>query len=149
MRMTPAYLIRHLLASYAYRLRKITENVSPNFWDFAVGSEVRTPSQIINHMISLLIFACSFFDKSFHEKRVLMDKKKMLADVNALLLCLDNYLTEDSSLYKGLAYEKLIQGPIVDLITHVGQLAMIRKISGNPIKKEKFVDADIQAGSFL
>jgi hypothetical protein len=42
--------------------------------------------------------------------------------------------------------EKLFQGPIADALTHVGQIAMLRRISGSPILGENYLQADIVAG---
>jgi hypothetical protein len=42
--------------------------------------------------------------------------------------------------------ERLLQGPIADAITHVGQLAMMRQISGIPVRGENYFKADIRTG---
>jgi hypothetical protein len=42
--------------------------------------------------------------------------------------------------------EKLFQGPIADAFTHVGQLALLRRLAGAPVRGENFVRADIVAG---
>jgi hypothetical protein len=42
--------------------------------------------------------------------------------------------------------EQLFQGPVADALTHVGQLAMLRRLSGSPIRGENFFVADIKAG---
>ncbi len=44
------------------------------------------------------------------------------------------------------AAEKLIQGPLADALTHVGQLAMLRGIAGSPIRPESYARAEIVAG---
>jgi len=40
----------------------------------------------------------------------------------------------------------LFQGPVADALTHVGQLAMLRRMSGSPTRGENFYVAAIQAG---
>jgi hypothetical protein len=42
--------------------------------------------------------------------------------------------------------ERLIQGPVTDAFTHVGQLAMLRRLSGSPIRGENLYVAEITAG---
>ena len=42
--------------------------------------------------------------------------------------------------------EKLFQGPIADALTHVGQLAMMRRAAGAPVKGENYFVADITVG---
>jgi len=40
----------------------------------------------------------------------------------------------------------LIQGPLADALTHVGQLAMLRGAAGAPVRPESYARADIVAG---
>jgi hypothetical protein len=42
--------------------------------------------------------------------------------------------------------ERLIQGPIADAFSHVGQLAMLRRLSGSPMHGENYYVADVAAG---
>jgi hypothetical protein len=42
--------------------------------------------------------------------------------------------------------EKLFQGPIADALTHVGQIAMLRRLAGCPCHGENYFVADIVAG---
>ena len=61
---------------------------------------------------------------------------------------LDRALASDASL-KGPAenqVEKLIQGPIADALTHVGQLAMLRGMAGAPLRPESYARAEIVVG---
>ena len=44
------------------------------------------------------------------------------------------------------ATEKLIQGPLADALTHVGQLALLRGMAGAPIRPESYARAVITAG---
>jgi len=56
----------------------------------------------------------------------------------------DNYLAGDESLHA--SPEKLFQGPVADALNHIGQLAMLRRMAGNPIKGENYFMADISRG---
>jgi hypothetical protein len=42
--------------------------------------------------------------------------------------------------------EKLIQGPLADALTHVGQLAMLRGMAGVPVRPESYPRAEIVVG---
>jgi hypothetical protein len=57
---------------------------------------------------------------------------------------LDNYLAGQENIQAPL--ERLFQGPIADALTHVGQLALLRRMAGTPIGGENFFKADIKAG---
>jgi hypothetical protein len=57
---------------------------------------------------------------------------------------LDRRLVSDASL--GHSAEMLIQGPIADALTHVGQLSMLRGVAGAPVRPESYARAEIVAG---
>ena len=42
--------------------------------------------------------------------------------------------------------EKLFQGAIADSLTHIGQLAILRRLGGAKMKSENYSRADIVAG---
>jgi hypothetical protein len=42
--------------------------------------------------------------------------------------------------------EQIFQGPIADALTHVGQLAMLRRLAGQPVRAESYVRAKIAVG---
>jgi hypothetical protein len=46
----------------------------------------------------------------------------------------------------GIPWERLVQGPIADALTHTGQLAMLRRIEGTPIKGENYARAQVTVG---
>jgi hypothetical protein len=56
----------------------------------------------------------------------------------------DSYLSSDASL--ACPIEKLIQGPIGDALTHVGQIVMLRRLAGKPVRVEAYFTAEINAG---
>ena len=57
---------------------------------------------------------------------------------------IDAYLVSEEPL--GGTPEKLFQGPIADAFTHVGQIAMLRRLAGSPVSGENYFKADIVAG---
>lgn len=63
---------------------------------------------------------------------------------HAALAAFDAYLASDKPSQAPI--ENLLQGPIVDALTHVGQIAMMRRLAGSPLKGENFFAADIAAG---
>ena len=40
--------------------------------------------------------------------------------------------------------KRLLQGPFSDVLTHIGQLAMLQRIVGNPLDWEDFSSSDIR-----
>jgi hypothetical protein len=54
------------------------------------------------------------------------------------------YLASDGPLHE--PTEKLFQGPVADAFTHVGQIAMLRRMAGAPVRGENYHRAHIAAG---
>ena len=57
---------------------------------------------------------------------------------------LDRFLASDAPLSH--SPELLIQGPLADAMTHVGQLALLRGAAGAPVRPESYARANIVAG---
>jgi hypothetical protein len=62
----------------------------------------------------------------------------------AALEAFDAFLASEEPL--AVAPEKLFQGPVADALTHVGQLAMLRRLAGGAVRGENYFQADIVAG---
>ena len=56
----------------------------------------------------------------------------------------DSYLASDATLV--CPVEKLVQGPVGDALTHVGQIVMLRRMAGKPVRAEGYFTAEIVAG---
>ena len=59
----------------------------------------------------------------------------------------DAFLASDRPL--GARAERLLQRPIADTLTHVGQLMMLRRLAENPLRSENYAAAEIAAGRVL
>jgi len=62
----------------------------------------------------------------------------------ATVASFDEYLASDARL--ACSSERLFQGPIADALTHVGQLSMLRRVVGSPVRGENYFKADIALG---
>jgi hypothetical protein len=67
-----------------------------------------------------------------------------IARFHASLLEFDRYLASDAPL--GASAEELFQGPISDALTHIGQIAIMRRQDDSPVRSEVYARADISAG---
>jgi hypothetical protein len=136
-------LIRHTLATLAYRATRALEGAPEGFGGFArVG---RKPVQILAHMGDLLDWALSMADgaRRWHssEPQAWEKEKRRFFDA---LQAFDAYLASDKPLHA--TVEQLFQGPVADALTHVGQLAMLRRLAGCPTRGENFFVAAIAVG---
>jgi hypothetical protein len=138
-------LLRHILATLAYRGGKTIRDAGASFADYGSADNARTPAKILAHVGDLLDWGLSMADGSrqWHDSAPLPWEKECERFFVSLQK-FDDYLATDKPLQA--SSEKLFQGPIADALTHVGQLAMLRRIAGVPIKGENYYAADIAAG---
>lgn len=136
-------LLRHTLATLAYRGAKTLRDAPASFAEF--GGAGRTPVQILAHLGDLLDWARSMADgtRRWHESKPLPWDQE--ADrFFAALKKFDEYVASGETLQTPV--EKLFQGPVADALTHVGQLAMMRRLAGAPIQGENYFVAAIEIG---
>jgi hypothetical protein len=138
-------LLRHMVATLAYRGGKALRNASPEFATFRAGPQTRTPAEILAHLGDLLDWAVSLVDgkQSWHNSPPL-DWDAGVARFFGALETLDQRLAASERL--GSSPEKLFQGPIADSLTHIGQIAMLRRLAGAPVRGENYLVAEIAVG---
>ena len=138
-------LFRHTLATLAYRCGKTLRDAPAGFADFQAGSGARTPVQILAHIGDLLDWGLSMANG----ERKWNDSTPLPWDqeVNRFFAALknfDDYLASDAPLQSSL--ENLFQGPLADAFTHSGQIGILRRMAGAPVKAENYFKAEIQTG---
>lgn len=138
-------LLRHAVATLAYRGAKAIRNAPPSVADFHVADGTRTPLQLVSHIGDLLEWAVSLAEgeQRWHVAQPTTwdaESKRMFT----ALARLDEYLSSDRPL--GCRPEKLLQAPLADALTHVGQIMMLRRLAGAPVRSESFAVAEIVAG---
>ncbi len=138
-------LLRHTVATVAYRGGKAVRGAPASFATFAAGDPPKTPEQILAHIGDLFDWALSIAEgaQKWNNSTPLAWGDEVARFFGALKR-FDDYLASDAPL--GSAPERLFQGAIADALTHVGQLAMLRRLAGCPIKGENYYQADIAAG---
>jgi hypothetical protein len=136
-------LLRHTLATVAYRAGKTLRGATPEFAEFQGAG--RTPLQILAHMGDLFDWALS----TARGRETWRDSSALPWDREverffAALAAFDAYLASDEPIRAPI--EKLFQGPIADALTHTGQLAMLRRLAGCPMRGENYFVAEIATG---
>ncbi|MFY9821024.1 MAG: hypothetical protein WAM82_06560 [Thermoanaerobaculia bacterium] len=139
------HFLRHVLATLAYRGGKALRDAPPSFASFKAGETSRTPLEILVHVGDLFDWAC-FLATGQNTRRNVPPGSwdEEVARFFAGLQRLDAALA--SNAVRDVPAERLFQGPIADALTHVGQLAMLRRMAGAPVKGENYFEAEIQAG---
>jgi hypothetical protein len=138
-------LLRHTLATVAYRGGKAVRDAPSSFATFRAGDETRSPDVLLAHIGDLFDWALTIAKGAqvWHNSTPLPWDAEV-ARFFETLTRLDNYLASDSEL--ACPPERLFQGPIADALTHIGQMAMLRRLAGAPIKGENYYRADIASG---
>jgi hypothetical protein len=136
-------LLRHTLATLAYRAARALEGSPDSFAGFDGAG--RTPAQILAHMGDLFDWALSMAQggQRWHNSDLLPWAEEQ-SRFFAVLRAFDGYLTSGERIHAPI--ERLFQGPVADALTHVGQLAMLRRLAGCPIRGENYYVAEIAAG---
>ena len=138
-------LLRHAVATLAYRGARAARGAPPEFASFRAASSTRTPAEILAHMGDLLDWAVSLCrGQETWKNSPPLPWKDGVARFHEGLTQLDSVLAAGDPI--GCPAEKLFQGPIADALTHVGQISMLRRMAGTPVRGENFFRADIAAG---
>jgi len=138
-------LLRHTVATLAYRGAKAVADAPNGFGEFRVGASSRTPAEILAHIGDLLDWAVAL--AAGHNRwnpTPVAPWDDLVRRFFTTLSIFDDYLASDRPL--GSPAERLFQGPVADALTHVGQITMLRRLAGSPIRGENYARADIVAG---
>jgi hypothetical protein len=138
-------LLRHAVATLAYRGGKATRGAPEGFEALKASGTTRTPGEILAHVGDLLAWAFSMAEgtPAWSESKPLPWADEV-ARFHAGLANLDGFLASDAPL--ATPTEKLFQGPIADAFAHVGQIALLRRLGGGPVRGENYFRAEIVAG---
>ena len=138
-------MLRHTVATLAYRGGKAVRGAPAGFAAFKAGPTTRTPAEVLAHIGDLLDWALALAQgrSEWHPK----PPQAWDEDVRRFhegLAAFDAYLASSAPLLS--PAEGLFQGPVADAINHVGQLNMLRRMAGSPVKGENYFKAEIVAG---
>jgi hypothetical protein len=137
-------MLRHTLATAAYRGGKALRHAPPEFSAFRAAPGSRSAGQILAHLGDLLDWAISMVRGA----QTWQDSKPQAwdADVERFFSRLEAFDAALASRPDSGSDAQLFQGPIADMLTHIGQIAMLRRLAGSPVKGENYAVADITAG---
>lgn len=140
-------VVRHLAATLAYRAAKVLRDAPSDFGAASFGPATRRPVQIVAHMADLMQWGVSLARAGNVWKPDGSDDWH--TEVQRFfegLAALDRALASDEEAFTG-SIEQVIQGPLADALTHVGQLALLRGMARAPVRPENYARATIVAGS--
>lgn len=138
-------LLRHTVATLAYRGGKAVRGAPPEFAGFRAGPTSRTPVEILAHVGDLLDWGARMSQGEYRWT----DAEPLPWDEEV-----DRFFAGLERLDRALAAsdercfpaEKIFRGPVADALSHVGQIAMLRRLAGSPVRGENFFQAEIETG---
>jgi hypothetical protein len=143
--MTARDHLRHTLATLAYRGSKALRGAPEAFATFDAGGGTRTPLQILAHMGDLMEWALSQIQGN--ERWTPATSEGWEQEVTRFfdgVAALDAFLASDAPLAQ--PEGRIFQGAVADALTHVGQINLLRRMAGVPVRGENYNKADIRTG---
>jgi hypothetical protein len=142
---TQRELLRHTLATLAYRASKCLRGVPEEMATFRASETARTPSEILAHMGDLFDWAVSMAvgKQAWHNSAPLPWEQEVERFFSTLGR-FEDVLASDAPIHT--SPEGLFQGPVADALMHLGQIAILRRIAGSPIRGENYFRAQIVSG---
>ena len=138
-------LLRHLIVTVAFRCRVAIANAPEDFAEFRAAKDARSPAETLAHLGDLMAGSLHLLKGEFVELvSVPLPWEQEVERCFAAMRELDAFLASDPEI--AFPVEKFVQGPIGDALTHVGQIVLLRRISGSPVRAEPYFMADIELG---
>jgi hypothetical protein len=138
-------LLRHTVATVAYRGAKVVRGAPPSFAEFQSGPTTRTPAQVLAHIGDLFEWALSIAKGAQHwHDSTPLEWEREVERFFRTLADFDAYLASNGPLDS--SPEALFQGPVADALNHIGQIALLRRLAGSPIRGENYHRAKIVIG---
>jgi hypothetical protein len=140
----PVDALRHVLVTLSYRFEHALEGAPEGFAAFATGADVRTPVELVRHLAGLMRFADALWTGA--APPAAPDPGPWADEVAAFrheLRAFDATLRRLPAPAGGTAAHRVLQGPLIDAATHVGQLVTLRRLAGAPVERRRFVPVDM------
>jgi len=135
-------LLRHFLATLAYRTQKALRGAPESFHSFRASPGVRTPHELVHHIDSLMGYARTFFIGGVYRQEVLPAFQDEVQRLHATIEDVALHLKLGTP-FEGITPERMLQGPFADAMTHVGQIAILRRLADSPVPSENFIYANV------
>jgi hypothetical protein len=136
-------LLQHFLAAIAYRTQKALREAPAGFAEFRAEPNARTPHELLWHMTRVVGYAQTMLRGGEFKPPAVPTFGAEVARFHAMLDALHTDF-EDAGLTAAITDAQFLQGPLADVMTHAGQLALLRRLAGSPVPPENFIHADVQ-----
>ena len=136
-------LLRHYLRALSFRLEHVLASADAAFGDFDAGQGARTPSEIVRHLSGLIVFVGEQYGGPSRAALPALGWQAERDRFRTQLRALEALLGAGAARRGPLSAFQLWQGPLADAMTHVGQLALLRRLAGAPSAPVRYWQADL------
>ena len=138
-------LLRHTVATVAYRGGKAVRGAPESFAAYSADGTPRTAVKTLAHIGDLFDWALSQAkDAEAWNDSTPLEWEREIERFFTTLQRFDEFLASDAAL--AATPERIFQGAVADALTHIGQLATLRRLAGTRMKSENYSRAEIVAG---
>ncbi len=138
-------ILRHMVASIAYRASRSLRNPPLGFENVRFADDGMTARELVLHMTNVLAFALAALTDTERVRHEALEWKSEIDRFYAVLGDVDARLAAGAAIEPGMEL-KLVQGPLSDALTHIGQLNALRRKAGAPIPPISYIKADVRIG---
>lgn len=138
-------LLRHLVATVVFRGGVAILDAPDDFSVFQIDKDIRTPGELLAHICDLLQGSHFLMKGDFvYLNSSPLQWEEEVSRFFSVAKEFDSFLASDEPLHQPV--EKITQGPVADALTHVGQIVMLRRAAGEPIRFANYFAAEIVPG---
>jgi hypothetical protein len=138
-------LLRHTVATAAYRGGKVLRGAPEGFSETRASDGARSAGEILAHVGDLFDWAVSLVEgRQRWKNSTPLPWLEEVARFHGSLKAFDEALV--SRPVTAAEAERLFQGPIADALTHIGQIAQLRRIAGSNVRPENYFLAEVFKG---
>ena len=138
-------ILRHLIAAIAYRSSRSLRDAPAGFENVRLSDDGMSAGELVLHITNVMSFALAIVTRTARVRHDAMAWQQQVERFYALLGEVDAKLEQSATVEEGMDL-KLVQGPLADTLTHIGQLHAMRRKAGAPIGAANYVVADVQIG---
>jgi uncharacterized damage-inducible protein DinB len=138
-------LLRQLIATIAFRASRSLRDAPAALENVRLGEGGMTARELVHHMTNVMAFALATVTGTERIRHDALDWPREIDRFYSLLAQVDSRLAEGAIMDAGMDL-RLVQGPLADALTHVGQLHAMRRMAGEPVPATNYIKADVQIG---
>ena len=134
-------IILHLIKTIQFRLDYAVSQADEQYPALSLGHGVRTPMEILHHIQGLMYYAIKICGGGVSQMPEPTDWFTEMENFKVSIGRLEDHIRNHD--IDTAAYMRITQGPLADALTHIGQLATLSRVNGQPLPKLNYSKVDM------